>query len=271
LGVSVTTGGAAAARQPSWEPLITDRLLPEHVDALLRQEIAYVLIPGLLAPDWCAEITRRFVAFAEAHPNYRITMRTSTIDMVNRPMNVFMRPDDSDGQSYLDAYFDAVAQDRPRLREMFAGGADPYELVSGLWSRIGWKECPAVEGTRPYHTDVLWGLVPPSIATPHIDTYHRDTPCALSRFPYRFSCNTFIQPADSGGDFRVYRFRRQDGHFNEHNRPVSTAYQVRAGDLLIFDSGNFHEVEAIAGQRHRLFSHVVSVLDPATREYAIFA
>jgi hypothetical protein len=258
-------------RGSTWAPVIADRLLPEHIDGLIRQEIAYVLIPSLLSPDWCGEITRRFLRFVAEHPDHRIQMRTSIIDMVVMPMNVFMRPDSGDGPSVLNEYFDRVPRDRPVLRAMYAGGPDPFELVSALWRQTGWTDLPALEGDRPYHTDVLWGLAPPSVAEPHIDTYHRDTPCSLSRFPRRFSCNTFIQPSDSGGEFRVFRHRREQGDFRADAPPPFADYRVRTGDLLVFDSGNFHAVLPVAGEHHRLFSHMVAVLDPESREYSIFA
>jgi hypothetical protein len=254
-----------------WAPIYADRLLPEHVDGLLGEQIAYVLIPNLLPADWCEEISRRFVAFMAKHPDRTIQMRTSYIDMVVMPMNVFMRPDSGQGPSMLDEYFERVPRDRALLREIYAGGPDPFDLVNRLWQGVGWTELPALEGTRPYHTDVLWGLRPPSVSEPHIDTYHRETPCSLSRFPRRFSCNTFIQPSETGGEFRVYRHRRDNGAFGEAARRVVADYRVRAGDLLIFDSGHYHEVLPVGGARHRLFSHVVAVLDPKTREYSLFA
>jgi hypothetical protein len=270
----IDAGRTAAERDgrgPSWAPVVDDRLRAEHIAALLKQEIAYLLIPGLLSAEWCAEISRRFVAFMAAHPSNRLQMRTSTIDTVVFPMNAFMRPDSGQGDSVLDEYFARVPRDRPLLRAIYAGGPDPIDLVSALWRQIGWTQQPALEGDRPYHTDVLWGLLAPSVADPHIDTYHRDTPCSLSRFPHRFSCNTFIQPSEGGGEFRVYRHRRDQGEFRADAPSVYAEYAVRAGDLLIFDSGNLHEVHRVQGGRHRLFSHIVSVLDPDRRDYAIFA
>ena len=103
------------------------------------------------------------------HPDRTIQMRESYIDMVVMPMNVFMRPDSGQGPSVLDEYFERVPRDRPLLREIYAGGPDPFDLVSRLWQGVGWTEVPALEGTRPYHTDVLWGLRAPSVADPHID------------------------------------------------------------------------------------------------------
>ena len=273
LSAGQAVGPTAAPRNErggTWAPLVDDRLRAAHIAALLNQEIAYVLIPGLLSAEWCAEITQRFVVFMAEHPANRLDMRTSIIDAVVWPMNAFMRPDSGEGPSVLDEYFARVPRERPLLRQIYAGGPDPYDLVTDLWAQIGWQRQPAVEGDRPYHTDVLWGLVAPSVAQPHIDTYHRDTPCSLSRFPSRFSCNLFIQPSQSGGEFRVYRHRRDQGDFRPEAIP-SAEYAVRAGDLLIFDSGNYHEVRQVHGDRHRLFSHIVSLVDPASREYAIFA
>jgi hypothetical protein len=255
----------------TWATLVADRLLAEHVNALLRQEIAYVLIPGLLSSDWCAEITRRFLAFLAEHPDHHVFMRTNYVDTVVMAMNVFMRPDSESGPSRLDEYFARVPLDRARLREIYAGGPDPFELVRSFWRDTGWKELPAMEDARPYHTDTLWGMVEPSLAPPHVDTYHRETPCSLSRFPRRFSCNTFVQPPEGGGNFRVHRHRQENGPFGQGSKAAFAEYAIRPGDLLVFDAGHYHEVLPVKGERHRLFSHMAVVLDPASREYSIIA
>lgn len=255
----------------AWATVVADRLLAEHVEALLRQEIAYVRIPGLLSPDWCAEITRRFLAFLAENPEHHVFMRTNYVDTVVMAMNVFMRPDSESGPSRLDEYFARVPRDRARLREIYAGGDDPLERVSSFWREMGWRQLPAVEEARPYHTDTLWGMVEPSFAPPHVDTYHRETPCSLSRFPHRISCNTFVQPPEGGGNFRVHRHRQESGPFGKGTKPPFAEYALEAGDLIVFDAGHYHEVLPVKGDRHRLFSHMAVLLDPASREYSIIA
>jgi hypothetical protein len=258
-------------RGQTWATVVADRLLAEHVEALLRQEIAYVRVPGLLPGDWCAQITQRFLAFLEENPEHHVFMRTNYVDTVVMAMNVFMRPDSESGPSRLDDYFAGVPRDRPRLREIYAGGSDPFELVSSFWRDTGWTRLPAMEGGRPYHTDTLWGMVEPSLAPPHVDTYHRETPSSLSRFPRRFSCNTFVQKPDGGGNFRVYRHRQENGPFGEGSKPAFAEYAICPGDLVVFDAGHYHEVLPVKGDRHRLFSHMAALLDPARREYSIIA
>jgi len=254
-----------------WEPMYADRLLPEHIDGMLRQEIAYVLIRGLLSPEWCEEISRRFVAFIAAHPEHHVFLRTNYVDAVVLGMNFFMRGDADDGPSRLDEYFARVPVDRPRLRDLYRGGADPLDLVRAFWQQTGYRELPAEEGGAPYHTDVLWGMVGPAMAPPHVDTYHQEAACSLSRFPRRFSCNTFIQRPERGGNFRVYRQRQNDGDFSRDRPPPCAEYVVSPGDLLIFDAGHYHEVLPVEGDRHRLFSHMAVLLDPASREYSMIA
>lgn len=260
-----------AVAERTWAPVVADRLRPEHIAGLLDQRIAYVLIPGLLPRDWCAEITRRFVAFLAAHPEHHIFFRTNYVDTVVLAMNFFMRPDGEPGAPVLDEYFARVATDRAALRALYAGGGDPYALVSELWRESGYAPVTAEEDGRPYHTDVLWGMCSPALAPPHVDTYHREAACSLSRFPSRFSCNTFIQPSLGGGHFRVYRHRQNDGPFRREPPPPCAEYIVRPGDLLVFDAGHYHEVTPVEGEQHRLFSHMAVLLDPASREYAIIA
>ncbi len=258
-------------RAPAWAPVVAERLLAEHIEGLLRQEIAYVLIPQLLSPAWCEEITRRFLAFLAAHPEHHVFLRTNYVDTVVMAMNTFMGDDAATGPPKLDEYFARVARDRPLLREIYAGGLDPFEVIRAFWNETGWKELPALEDARPYHTDVLWGMAGPSLAPPHVDTYHQETPCSLSRFPRRISCNTFIQPAERGGNFRVYRHRQKDGPFRADSPRAVAEYAVRAGDLVVFDAGHYHEVLPVEGDRHRLFSHMAVLFDPESREYSIVA
>jgi hypothetical protein len=263
-------GAGIDGRAGTWATVVADRLLAEHVDALLKQEIGYLLVPGLLSSEWCDEITRRFLAFLAAHPEHHVFMRTNYVDTVVMAMNVFMRPDSGSGPSRLDEYFARVPRDRAALRAIYAGGADPYELIRSFWSATGWKELPASEEAGPYHTDTLWGMVEPSFAPLHVDTYHRETPCSLSRFPRRISCNTFVQRPQGGGQFRVHRHRQENGPL-ERARPAFAEYDIRPGDLLVFDAGHYHEVLPVTGDRHRLFSHMAVVLDPGSREYSIIA
>jgi hypothetical protein len=258
-------------RGQGWAPVVADQFLPQHVEGLLKQEIAYVRIPGLLSSDWCREITQRFLTFMAGHPEHHVFLRTNFVDTVVMAMNVFMREDSETGPSPLDEYFARVPLDRPLLREIYAGGPDPFELIRSFWKGTGWRELPAEEDARPYHTDVLWGMVGPALAPPHVDTYHQETPCSLSRFSRRFSCNTFIQPPERGGNFRVYRHRQKDGPFEKAPNPPFAEYSICPGDLVVFDAGHFHEVLPVEGDRHRLFSHMAVVLDPDSREYSIVA
>jgi hypothetical protein len=255
----------------TWATADAERLTAEHIDALLAQDIAYLRVPGLLSSDWCGEISDRFLTFMADHPDHRIQMREIFVDTVVLGMNVFMRPDSEDGPSSLDEYFARVEHDRAGLRRMYEGGTDPYAVVNDFWRESGWKQLPALEDGRPYHSDVLWGMTGPAFAPPHVDTYHLETPCSLSRFPRRISCNTFVQTPDAGGNFRVYRQRKEDGDFDSARPPAYAEYAISAGDLIVFDAGHYHEVLPISGDRHRIFSHSAVLLDPGTREYSIIA
>lgn len=258
-------------QSPTWPTVDADALTPEHIDALLAQEIAFVRIPQMLSPSWCDEISRRFTAFIAANPDHHVFLRTNYVDTVIMGMNCYMRPDGEDGPADLEEYFARVATDRPRLRELYAGDKDPYEILADYWARSGWKRLPAEEDGRPYQTDVLWGMTQPAFAPPHVDTYHRHTPCSLSHFPSRISCNTFIQTPVAGGNFRVHRQRQVNDDFDTTANSPWAEYEVAAGDTIVFDAGHFHEVAPVKGDRHRLFSHMAVLLDPATREYSIIA
>lgn len=254
-----------------WTPRIISSLTEQDIRDVLALEVPYLLIPGFLASGWCAEITRRFMEFVRTHPENALPMKPCSVDTVVLPMNVFMRPDDAKGPSNLDAYFARVPGDRATLRKMYEGGPDPFPLLQKLWRGVGWREVETEDRGRPYHTDVLWGLPSPGYSPPHVDSYHLETPCSLNRFRRRFSCNLFIQSPEEGGNFRVFRLRKQDGGWNGRPPGVASAeYVVRAGDLLLFDALNYHEVLPVGGDRHRVFSHTVAVFDPELGEYSLF-
>jgi hypothetical protein len=258
-----------------WAPEIAAELSARHIEDLLAQKISYVRIPGFLSADWCEEITRRFRAFAEQHPDHRVHLRPTkaidvTIDAVVFPMNFFVQTRPVRLQEYLAR----VPGDRPSLRAIYEGGTDPFERVRAYWQGAGWTVLPAFEGSRPYHTDVLWGTVNSGESPPHVDTYHLETECSLSRYPQRFSCNAFIQPPESGGNFKVFKLRREDLPSGTRDLPPDTPcaeYEVKAGDLVVFDAGNYHAVAPCFGKRHRLCAHMAVGIDRPARECSIFA
>lgn len=259
------------SRDTGWAPVIADRLLPEHVDGLLSQKIPYVLIPGFLSTDWCAEIVNRFKTFIAEHPDKQIRLQPNArtnvaVDAVALPMNLFVQSK----PARLEEYFSLVSRDQPNVRRLFEGGKDPYQAISSFLQAAEWKVLPAVEGDQPYLTDIVWGTTGQMAAPTHVDSYHLETQCSLTRFKHRFSFNTFIQRPETGGNFRVYRWRKKDGDFGDRGRQVWAEYAVRAGDLLFFDAGNFHEVKEMSGPVHRLFSHMAVGLDPASHECSIF-
>jgi hypothetical protein len=251
-----------------WGPIVTRQLTSAHVDAVASAEAPYVRIPQIISLDWCAEISQRFLDFIRAHPNCRRQLRTFTMDSVVEAIDFFMGPD-TGGEPRMDEYFSLVPRDAPRLREIYRGGPDPMTLFREQWRSAGWIDRAASENGRPFHTDVLWGTIGSGQAPKHVDSYHLDFECALSRFPRRFSWNLYVQPPEAGGTFRVFRERRGVQGFDGHPLDGAQAdYEIAPGDLVIFDAGNFHEILATRGERHRLVAHSAVLFDPATRDSA---
>jgi hypothetical protein len=246
-------------------------LRPEYIDAVMAQEISFICVRGFLSVAWCSEITRRFLDFIERHPERRIRLSPDaktnvTIDAVALPMNVFVqsRP------PRLDEYFAHARTEQADVRRIFEGGDDPVRKVREYLSASSWNVVPATEAGQAYLTDIVWGTLGGTQAPPHVDSYHLETACSLSRFKRRFSFNTFIQRPETGGNFKVFRWRKEDGPFPGPSLVDSAEYEVSPGDLIMFDAGNFHEVQMMAGQRHRLFSHMAVGMDPDLRECSIF-
>lgn len=257
----------------AWEPIVAERFESWHVSALLDQKAPCVVIPNFLQPEWREEIASRFGAFADAHPDHRIRLRpTATVDVlldaVAFPLDLFAHTKPLN----LDPYFAGVARDRAALRALYQGGPDPLELIRAYWREIGWTELPAMEGDKPYQTDVLWGLVGKYSGEPHVDTVHRDLGLSLSHYTNRLNFNAFVQCPTEGGNFRFYRRYRATEDFTPDTLKgvESVVCTAREGDLVIHDASSYYEILSMDGPRRRLAVYLAAGIDSHARELSLF-
>lgn len=262
-----------------WLPRVADCLSPREIEAVLSRAVPYVHVPRFLDPEWCNEVIQRFHRAMNNLPEHRsLTMGPMLFDTLAKPVEMF-----ADTANPAE-YFDHVGADAPRVRSLFSGGDDPLEKMRRAWRAAGWTEVLAAEDEhRRYHPDVVWGIRR-AAAPPHVDTYEHDRETALSRFDRRLNYNVYLQNADSGGEFVVYR-RYADETVSGADRwsfervlepaalanTVRLAHRATPGDLVIFDAMLYHEVTCVQGaHKQRVQVHSSMLVDPTAREFLFF-
>lgn len=269
----------AAGSSPAWRPLVTDRLSPEAIEAVLQRRVPYVHVPRFLDPDWCAEIIRRYDAALDTVPDHRgLIMGPALLDALVMPVELFVDSADRG------RYFTHVAEDAARMRALFAGGDDPLDMMRRAWRAAGWSEVEAAEDAeRRYHPDAIWGLRR-AAAPPHVDAYEHDREIALSRFDRRINYNVYLQNGASGGHFVIYNRCASSAISDSEPRALDAEWSARLlagverlehrpapGDMVIFDAMTYHEVTAVDGvQTPRIQIHSNMLLDSTAREFTFF-
>lgn len=274
-----------------WTPIVTDCVTPEHLDALMADEVPYIRVPKFFSAEWCEEIVRRFWSRMEDLPDLQLTLGPCLANMLVRPLDLFMHDAD------LTPYFDWVPKEAERMREVFAGGADPVTEIGAIWERAGWTRRIATHEGRPFEPDIIWSLESGPLQAPHVDTFQSDRVTDLSRYDRRISYQVYLEIPEEGGDFAVYRRRKLGGHIKgpqgrlievvgpgtaddfrwaEDPEKVSKLlvdapradYPLELGDMILFDACNYHQVMGCKGVRTA--AHANLAMDPETREFAFY-
>lgn len=285
------TQGIPQASVNAWVPLTADCLTSDAIDALLADEVPYVRVPRFLEPEWCAEVSRRYVEQMKNFPENKLQVGPAYLQALVRPLDLHMHLPD------MSSYFARAQHEAPRVREIYRGGEDPLDKLRSMWEAAGWTCTTAAEPEGPYQQDLIWSIIDGGQQAPHVDTYQSDRQTSLSRFARRISYNIFLQAPDSGGGFVVYRRRKQSvpvvgpkgkifqavGPEDAEQLPwvadpdyvtnlvadVARAdYEIVCGDLVIFDACNYHDVLANTG--HRIVSHANLAVDPIGLEFAFY-
>lgn len=260
---------AAAAR--AWKGLETDRLEAEHWNALVEDRCAYVRVRGFLGEARSRELARRFL---ETEPpvyerrgngaSVRMELGSSLRSVLNRP------------RAEILPRARALSEG---LRRFYGEGEDPARLLARrIEEAAGWREAKALRDGAPYLPQYVWGFAPGSFLELHRDNIQEPSEVFSRTFPMHFSWNVFFSTADKGGKFWVYDRRVRDGDERHEELPycygrgvvegaVRTGCLPGTGDLIIFNSENYHEVSRTSGRSSRIAAHAFISLDPASREF----
>ena len=258
-------------KMTSWAGRNARTLRSADVEALIGGKIAFIRIPGFLASDWCSEVARRFFGGPMEEHDYGLT-KVRQLGLAVGPMFRDRKP-----------YFDRAPELAPALRAVYRGGEDPLlklHLQISAWA--GWERVDALEEGRPYLTDMIGALLPGSCVPIHCESPLEMQGVSVSRSPHILSWNVYLSASERGGRLIVYRrpFRKGDESYRLASGgfdPAAVggveraAYAPELGDLVMFNSANFHEVEATQGPTSRTTAHSYVSVDPARKRLAFWS
>jgi hypothetical protein len=260
------------AAKAAWKGVDAETLEAGDWKDLLEDRAAYLRISGFLDADWCAELVRRFVKTEP--PVYeirgschnRMELGSSVRSVLNRAREqILLRSDELNR----------------KLKDFYAGGVDPADKLRQALEPLGWSAADAVKPGAPYLPQYVWGFPPGSFLELHRDNVQEPPEVFARTFPLHLSWNVFLGVSEEGGKFCVYdrRVRAGDEAFEEGQycykpelvkglRPAGCF--PKAGDLILFNSENYHKVTLTGGRSFRIAAHSFAALDPKRRDFAFW-
>jgi len=165
-------------------------------------------------------------------------------------------------------YFNKTSEAREIYRQAIAGADDPMKKLIGYLQHSNSKsvELASESPDLPYFAGTFRNVM--TVGHMHFDfAPFEATGWAISKIINQLSWNLYLNQPE-GGDLRVYeRFylpsdeskRVPDGYWYEKEivrEYRSYTYSPKVGDLVMFNSRNFHEVEPVTGDRFSLSSFI---------------
>jgi len=262
-------------KKDGWAGVIEPVLSARSVERLLSNEIAFICVPDFLTADWCRTITRRFLD--SSPPVYR-EFEYQIVKTLQLGLMFTQMPE---GHS---SYLDQIRANNQTLRNIYAGGVDPFlKLKEDVARASGYKIIPASSEGKPLSTDLIWATKLGSCSPLHSDSYRAKPGPLPSRFKSMFSWNLYLAMCEKGGELVLYRRFPRVGDEKHARRGYQwayrhsvvagaprCAYRPKNGDMVIFNSGNYHEVCETDGPTYRTSAHSYISFDPASREAVFF-
>lgn len=220
--------------------------------ALFRNEIAALRIPRFLAADVCGAIARQI-------------HRSQPEQYIDDPDMARVGITQAEHMDKKALYFQRAAEMNSRKEEVFEQRqAALLQVIRAL--RSVWRGHVDVareeESNQPYFAGLIRVI---GRARLHFDWAPHDArDWTIGQISAQLAWNIYLQASDRGGTTRVYHraWQREDERYREPGSYAFDPALVRndayveivpqTGELVLFNSRNYHEVEKAEGARQRL-------------------
>lgn len=264
------TGVQPGPAVSDWRGVTAASLHKRDLDALLADELAYLHVPGFFDRSSCERAVKRFSAALKSQAKARSYGDVKTEELGRMFTPVVASPDD---------YFKEVAALSPRIRAVYRGGDDPLSKLEGLLSSLlGYKRVAVEALKNPLLPDFIWALCPGTSVPIHEDSCRP----LCAKFEIHLSWNLYLSVPESGGASTVYRrrikaaderFRTTEfyGYSPDLVKGCPKAvFQPAVGDLLLFNSANYHAVGEVGPGPRRIAGHGFIAISPSRGEFGFW-
>ena len=262
-------------KQGAWNGVIQTRLTRESVEDLLSNRIAFICLPRFMPLEQCRNVTERFLN--SSPPLYK-EFEYQIVKTLQLGLMFTQMPN---GHAH---YLEEIRANNEAIRRLYTGGVDPLlKLKADLTRVAAYKSVEPKYQGNPLSTDLVWATKLGSCSPLHSDSYRTKQGPLPARFQNMFSWNLYLAMCEKGGELVLYRrFPRpsddkhaRSGYQWAYRHSVvagvpRTIYRPNVGDMVIFNSGNYHEVYETDGPTFRTSAHSYISFDLATREAVFF-
>nr|WP_297383023.1 2OG-Fe(II) oxygenase [uncultured Roseateles sp.] len=236
---------------PAWVARGNDRLTGDSLNALLSNEIPFIRVPDFGDVGECelllaAAARRGFGAYRNVEPR------------IDRIGNTVFEFNDLSRAEYFERNRELIVAQA----QIFAASFNPlHRLLALLWSRAGRRaELARNDRGEPYYAGLIRRIEAGTQV--HVDFAPGEQPgWEVGRVTHQLSWNLYLRaPLGQGG--RTHIFHRQwDPSCNVYKSGsygydplvvegvASASFQPRPGELVLFNTRNFHFVEPSEGDR----------------------
>ena len=241
-----------------WQRQVAVPMSSENLACLFRNEVPAISLPGFLSISCCNQIIRNLETLGMgnyshvSHPVGRLGLAQMEFHLKNEKQN----------------YFGARKDAEAKFKKTISGVENPIEKLMGILRHNSSREVQiATEGNTEYYFAGTYRNVK-TLGHLHFDFAPFEAKgWSIENIESQLSWNLYLN-APKGGDLHVFdrQYKPEDealrvaGDYYYHQQIVGECseytYSPNPGDIIIFNSRNFHEVRPVRGSRYTLSSFI---------------
>jgi hypothetical protein len=249
----------------SWDIVTAATLTEPLLRSVVDNQVAAVRIDGFASPERCNAAAQSLRSYDFTEINGVPKIGLSRTELWHLP----------DGEA---RYLAAVGKADAQRREILASSGDFLPEVLALFARAwppGARVLTSEGDDRPYFAGILRSLKGNLL---HVDWDPVDAPhWASGKVSAQLSWNLYLQTSETGGEVTLYRklwqaadetHKRTDASYGYRDSVVAgcecARITPRTGQLVVFNTRNFHRVEPVRGASARFtITSAIGVLPPS--------